>query len=786
MIGLTVAMLTLAGGPDWKTHPQAPSPRAAQEDAAPGQLTIVDKTGRPTILCPLKGTKVDAEITGFGARVTVVQTFTNPTKSPIEAVYTFPLPADAGVDRMRMQVGSRIIEGEIKKREEARQIYEAAKNAGQVASLLDQERPNIFTQSVANVMPGAQIRVEVSYVQLLKYEEGQFEFSYPMVVGPRFMPATTPDPGKIAPAYVPKGTRSGATIDLNVRVNAGAPIQTISSVLHEVSQRIGPNACTVTLAKKDEIPNKDFILRYGVATDTIQDALLTHWDPKRGGTFTLVLMPPKVVKPEAVKPKEVIFVVDQSGSQNGFPIEKSRELTLKLLKRLNPDDTFNVMGFSNTVNPLWPEPRQASDAAVQEAEAFVKGLNANGGTQLLTAVQAALGVPEDRSRLRLVVFNTDGFVGNDFEILDEIQKKIGFARMFTFGIGNGVNRFLIDAMSAEGKGDSEIVTLAEAADPAVERFIRRTQNPILTGITVDVDGVTVSDMLPKAIPDVFSEKPVVIKGRYTRPGSGTLTIRGTLGQEEWSKQIDLILSDQATSGSAIATLWARSKVDELMRSNWREAAKLTPEGRKVNEDKIVAVALDYGLMTQYTSFVAVEKKVVNVGGKQRTVAVPVDMTDGVNFQEDGNLRFRSAGRAPGAPGGGRGGSIGGLGGGGGGFGGGSGAPPATAGKATNLGVAAGEKKDGETGANRPLTADEKRKLLYESKVSSKLRDSKLATVEVQVKLTDTSKKALDRLKALGLKIDVTDAGLKIVFGTISQKKLIDLAQEDFVRSVLPI
>ena len=407
----------------------------------------------------------------------------------------------------------------------------------------------------------------------------------------------------------------------------------------------------------------------------------------------------------------------------------------------------------------------------------------------MTAVQAALGVPEDRSRLRIVVFNTDGFVGNDFEILDEIQKKIGFARMFTFGIGNGVNRFLIDAMSAEGKGDSEIVTLAEAADPAVERFIRRTQNPILTGITVDIDGVTVSDMLPKAIPDVFSEKPVVIKGRYTRPGSGTLTIRGTLGQEEWSKQIDLNLSDQATSGSAIATLWARSKVDDLMRSNWREAAKLTPEGRKVNEDKIVAVALDYGLMTQYTSFVAVEKKVVNVGGKQRTVAVPVDMTDGVDMQMDVSGRMTKSRGAPGSPGGAagfnRGGAGGGLGGGG--FGGGSGAPPVmTAGKPTNLGVASGEKKDGESLAFRKLSASEQRQANYEQKVAQKLRDSKLTTVEVQVKLTDVSKKVLDRLKALGLKVDVTDAGLKIVFGTITQKKLVELAQDGAVKSVLPI
>lgn len=773
MITLAAAVLAFWGSPALSPTPvQARSP---EENAAPGQLTIVDKNGRPTLLCPLKGTKVDAEIDGFGARVTIVQTFTNPSKTPIEAIYTFPLPADAAVDRMRMQVGQRIVEGEIKKREEARAIYDAAKAAGQVASLLDQERPNIFTQSVANIMPGAKVRVEISYVQLLKFEEGQFEFSYPMVVGPRFLPDSTPDPGKVTPPYVPKGTRSGATIEMNVRLQAGAPIRSLQSVLHEV-KRVdqGPTVCTVSLAKKDEIPNKDFILRYGVSTDSIQDVLLTHWDPKRGGTFTLVLMPPKDPRPEQVAPKEVIFVVDQSGSQNGFPIEKSRELTLKLIDKLNPGDTFNVLGFANRVNPLWPEPRPFTPQNRQEAEAFVKGLQANGGTQLLHAVQGALGIPEDRQRMRIVVFNTDGFVGNDFEILDAIQKHRGFARMFTFGIGNGVNRFLIDAMSAEGKGDSEIVTLAEAADPAVERFIRRTRNPILTGVNVEFEGVVVDDVLPGAIPDVFSEKPVIIKGRYTKPGRGTVLLSGKLGTEQWSKQIELTLPEQGNSGSAIATLWARAKVDDLMRQNWRAVAERRPDWNP--EKEIVSIALDYGLMTQYTSFVAVEKKIVNVGGKQRTVAVPVDMTDGENLPErDANLRFRAAAPMP-TSGGLGGGAIGGGGGGAAGRGGAAG-PPATLG--AKVGSRRDEEKSGEAG--RPaMTPAEKRKSNYESKVDRVLRDSKAAKVEVQVWLKDMDAKTLKKLKDLGLKIEDEDKGLKIVFGTCEVKKLIELAQVEGV------
>lgn len=762
MIGIPLVvgatLLTLA------TFNPANGDRAAaapEENAAPGQLTIVDRQGKPGLLCPLQGTKVEADIEGFGARVTVVQTFTNPSREPIEAVYTFPLPADAAVDRMRMKVGTRIIEGEIKRREEARAIYDDAKRQGQVASLLDQERPNIFTQHVANIMPGAKVEIEISYVQVLKFEEGQFEFSYPMVVGPRFMPESTPDPDKVAPPYVPKGTRSGATIDLTVRVNAGAPIRQIGSVLHQIqTARPSPEACTVTLAKKDEIPNKDFILRYSVSTDSIQDVVLTHWDAKDKGTFTLILMPPKDPNPEQVAPKEVVFVMDQSGSQNGFPIEKSRELTLKLIARLNPGDTFNVLGFANQVNPLWPAPRPATPENVQEATAFVGGLKADGGTQLLAAVQASLNIPPDPERLRLVVFNTDGFVGNDFEILGEIRKHRGFSRMFTFGIGNGINRFLIDGMSLEGKGDSEIVTLAESADGAVERFIRRTRNPILTDISVSFEGVEVLDVLPSVVPDVFSEKPVIIKGRYTKPGRGAIVVSGKLGKDRWSKSIEIELGEKGNAGPALATLWARSKVDELMAANWERLRERLPDWNP--ETEVVPLALKYNIMTQWTSFVAVEKKVVNVGGKSRTVAVPVDMTDGVDLagRETMNMRPQLAAPAPGSA------RLGRAGGG-------------------SLGKVVAGDSAGEAGS-RPATTADKRKFAYEAKIDKALRESKAATVEVQVWLTKVDAPTLERLKKLGLKIEATDEGLRIVFGSCAHKVLIELAQFDAVRRIAPL
>ncbi len=767
-----------------------------QDDAAPGQLTIIGKGGKVGGLCPLQGTKVNAEVTGFGAKVIVVQTFTNPTSQAIEAVYTFPLPNDAAVNRMRMKVGSRVIEGEIKKREEARAIYDEARARGQVASLLDQERPNIFTQSVANIVPGAKVQIEITYVQLLKYEEGQFEFNFPMVVGPRFL-GNAPDPGKISHPITPKGTRSGANIELTVDVNAGAPIQEARSVLHEARVQSEDNTWTlhganaqpiqaedgrirVSLLKADEIPNRDFILRYRCATNTVQSAFLAHSDAKKGGFFTLILMPPKAPTAEQIAPKEMIFVMDQSGSQSGFPIQKSKELTLKLIKTLRPDDTFNVIGFNNTIRSLWPEPQPNLEKNISAAESFIKDMDANGGTQLREGVIAALEDQRDSRRLRIVVFNTDGFVGDEKMILDTIQKQRDRARMFTFGIGNGVNRYLIDAMSEEGKGDAEYVTLAEAADGAVERFIKRTRTPILTDIRARFEGSQVEQVLPAAIPDVFSEKPVVIYGRYRTPGHTRLVLSGTLGRSPWSQTIDIDLPARADA-PAIATLWARRKVDDLTRRNYLGDAYDVP--RSSQKDDITNLALEFGIMTEYTSFVAVEQRVVNVGGKQRTVQVTVEMADGVSYEgtvgdATGNVlrKSRSVGYQiqPSTP------TLGRTGGGGAGLGG--------------SGYFRGAKFESMNGAvlqqlelsdkdfsqlsppDRKTALAQRREARYHNRVSAKLRAA-TGKVEVQVRLKSLDPALIQKLKALGLKVDQKDTGLKILFGSCNSKALIELAQQ---------
>lgn len=603
----------------------------------PGGLQIIGSDGRPGVACPLKGTKVGGKVEGFGARVIVVQTFSNPSDKPIEAVYTFPLPQDSSVDGMRMIIGRRVIDGVIKKREEARATYEQAKKEGKSTALLDQERPNIFTQSVANIPAHADIQVAITYVQLLKFENGEFEFVFPMVVGHRYAGATTPDPEKVVPNIVPEGTRTGSNIQLNLDIDAGAPITEMHSVLHQINvQNVGASMAKVQLAKADEIPNRDFILRYSIASDSVVGSLLTHADSKKGGFFTLIMMPPKTARADQVAPKEAILVIDQSGSQRGFPIEKSKVLTDKVIQALNPDDTFNIVSFSNDFHTLWDKPRPNTEANRQEATQYVDGLQANGGTELEKAVVAALSPPADPARPRVVVFNTDGFIGGEAKALEEIQRHRGNARMFTMGIGNSVNRYLIEAMSVEGRGDYEVVTLNADADAAVGRLVERTDSPVLTDIQVNFEGVSAHDVLPRYIPDVFSEKPVIIKGRYDKPGKGYVIVSGNLGGKPWRARYPVTFPSTGNSGSAIGSLWAREKVNDLelqerLETVWGRKERTSSNDTKFWENSITNLALEFSIMTKYTSFVAVDHKVVKPGGNQETIKVPVEMADGVSY-----------------------------------------------------------------------------------------------------------------------------------------------------------
>ncbi|MGH9651461.1 MAG: VIT domain-containing protein, partial [Terriglobales bacterium] len=356
----------------------------------------------------LKHTDVQAEISGFLARVTVTQEFVNPSADKIEAVYVFPLPQNAAVDDMTLKVNQRTIRGLIKKREEAQKIYEAARRAGHTTALLDQERPNIFTQSVANIAPGATVKVVISYVEVLKYEAGAYEFVYPMVVGPRYIPgqatgkqgggwspdtAQVPDASRITPPVAPKGTRAGHDISIEVSLDAGVPIEEFRSTSHEIDwDRTSVHSARLNLRHERVIPNKDFILRYDVSGGRIEDAVLVHKasaarpkDLRSGGFFTLILQPPDRIPESEITPKEIVFVLDTSGSMSGFPIEKAKEAMKLALDGLHADDTFNLITFAGDTQILFPEPVPATPKNLALAQEFLAGRSGGGGTEMMKA-----------------------------------------------------------------------------------------------------------------------------------------------------------------------------------------------------------------------------------------------------------------------------------------------------------------------------------------------------------------------------------------------------------------
>lgn len=597
---------------------------AAFGQTTEGSLYAVDKTGTELGACPLKTTAVRADISGFISRVRVRQEFENTFTEPIEAIYVFPLSQNGAVDGMTMTVGTRVIRGKIMRREEARQTYETAKSEGKTASLLDQERPNIFTQSVANIMPGERVIVEIAYVETLKYEDGAYEFVFPMVVAPRYIPGSVTDAAKISPPIA--ATRAGHDISIEVNLNAGVPVEEIRSSSHAIDQvNFSPNTSKVTLRGEKTIPNKDFILRYDVTGKRIEDAVLVHRDPRRG-FFTLILQPPDKIATEDRTPKEIVFVLDTSGSMGGFPIEKAKEAMKLSLDGLYPNDTFNLITFAGDTDILFNKPVPATRANLERAQAFLDGREGSGGTEMMKAIKAALAPSGAQDHLRIVCFMTDGHVGNDNEIIAEVQKHPN-ARVFSFGIGSSVNRHLLDKIALEGKGEAEYVGLNDDGSKAAKKFYERVRTPLLTDLSIDWNGMPVADVYPNRLTDLFSAKPVILHGRYNKAVNGTIKLKGKVAGQPYERSIAVNFPETENANDALSTLWARTRIDEL------SSARLKTQDAKAGSEMdalITSLGLDFGLLTNFTSFVAVEDRVVNQNGNPVTVEVPVEFPEGMD------------------------------------------------------------------------------------------------------------------------------------------------------------
>ncbi|WP_392531872.1 VIT domain-containing protein [Nostoc sp. C117] len=601
-----------------------------------GGLYVQSPEGEQLVF-PLKHTEVIAKIAGNLSRVEVIQSFENPFTQPLEAVYIFPLPDEAAVDDMEIKIGDRTIKGNIKKREEAQQIYEKAKQEGRTAGLLEQERDNIFTQSLANIKPGEQIDVTIRYTESLKFEAGNYEFVFPMVVGPRYIPGTpidgsgdtdrVPDASRITPPVVPEGMRSRHDIHVTVEIDAGLPISQVRSPSHQLTIEHSGQIVRIQLAGEDTIPNKDLILRYQVSGEETQSTLLTQADD-RGGHFAIYLIPALEYSTDEIVAKDVVFLVDTSGSQSGDPLKKCQELMRRFINGLNPNDTFTILDFSDKVRQLSKKPLPNTAENRAKAIAYINNLRADSSTEMLSGIRAAINFPTPAGRLRSVVLLTDGYIGNENEILAEVQQHLQPGnRLYSFGAGSSVNRFLLNRIAEIGRGISRIIRHDEPTEEVAEKFYRQINNPVLTNIEISWQGDTESPVIYPAIaPDLFCEQPLVLFGRKQDRVSGNLQISGiAAGGKHYEKTFHLIFEEPGNI--AVAQLWGRACIKDLMN-------QMVSFETKAGVEAVTETALTYQLLSQYTAFVAVSDDVrVEPGSEYRSMQVPVEMPEAVSYEE---------------------------------------------------------------------------------------------------------------------------------------------------------
>lgn len=615
--------------------------------ALPAQVTDLGEgsmqiTGSGRIL-PLKHTEVKAGISGFVAEVQVTQVFGNPADKPIEAVYVFPLPENAAVNDMTLTVADRTIKGQIKKRAEARQAYEEAKAQGRTAALLDQERPNIFTQSVSNIPPGGEIRVTLKYIQTLAYDHNVYKFSFPMTVGPRYIPgepagrkgagwaqdtAEVPDASLITPPVTRPGQRSGRDISLEVSLNAGIAVKNIRSASHEITlTALRETGAVVGLDPDDRIPNKDFLLTYEPAGKAVDAAVLAH---KNGnyGYLTLMLQPRADFPLSEVTPKELVFALDVSGSMEGFPVETAKETALRCLEGMNPGDTFQIFSFASGNKLHFPKPLENTMANRALGRQVINSLDGGGGTEMLDALRQVLEAPRDPERLRIVLFMTDGYIGNETQILAFIKDHLNNSRIFPLGVGSSPNRYLLEEMAVMGKGTVQYVRQDEKPaklEKVIEKFYDRISKPVLTDLAMDWNGLEVLDQTPSAIPDLFAGQPVYVHARYLKSGSAEVKLKGRLRGRAWEMPVKVTLPEGESANAAMGPLWARARITQLSRFLYG--------GTNHNAvEKITMLGLEHSLVTEYTSFVAVDQSTAAAGQKPLLVNVESELPEGTRYE----------------------------------------------------------------------------------------------------------------------------------------------------------
>ena len=612
---------------------QAESPYFFVQGAQPGVEAL-----------PLKSTDVRVDISGVIADVVVTQRYKNEGTVPIEAKYLFPGSTRAAVNGLNVRIADRLITAQIREKQQARIEYDQARKEGKTAALLDQHRPNVFQMNVANILPGDDVLVELRYNELLVPTDGRYQFVYPTVVGPRYAGTASNAPSETTSGSTPahaqafpaqpvlrEGEVSPSAFNLKVNLASPIGIQDIRSPSHAIDTAMDAGSA----AKRASVQlagaasrvsnNRDFILDYRLAGNAIQSGVLLHRGEKEN-FFLAMVQPPQAVPQAAITPRDYVFVVDISGSMHGFPLDTAKALMRQLLGNLRASDTFNVLLFSGSNRMLAPHSVPATPANVNAAIRTIEQMGGGGSTELLPALRRVYAEPKAPELARTVVVVTDGYVTVESEAFALVRQHLGQANVFAFGIGSSVNRHLMEGLARAGMGEPFIVTRPDEAKAQAERFRKLIESPVLTSVKARFEGIDVYDVEPQQLPDVLAERPVIVFGKW-REHAGTtppnLIVEGRAAHGPYTQTLPIDVAANGPGTGALRLLWARHRIAALS-----DEEALT--GGDAQKAAITKLGLDYSLLTQYTSFIAVDQVVRNPGGQGATANQPSPLPEGVS------------------------------------------------------------------------------------------------------------------------------------------------------------
>jgi len=590
-------------------------------DVTSGALMMRARDGDQVVEAVRLGTDIDMAVSGLTVRTRVTQAFRNNTGRWVEAVYVYPLPDDGGVDTLKMVVGRKVIVGEIRKKAEAQAIYDAAKAQGQKAALVEQGRPNMFTNTVANVGPGETVLVQIEYQAPVAVSGGSYSLRVPLVVAPRYAsPGAAPAPDAAAPRV--QGRINPVSITVHLR--AGFPLANVASATHALDVRDERGGKRITLADGEVPADRDFVLTWRPAPLAAPAVGLFH-EKVAGGDYILAqVTPPISMRTTPPAPRDIVFVIDNSGSMGGESMRQAKASLAYGLAHLKPGDRFNVVRFDDSLTVLFPSVVAAEAANVAKAQRFVAGLEANGGTEMIPAMAAALkdDPAAGAGRLRQVVFLTDGEIGDEQGLFDTLTAQRGRSRVFMVGIGSAPNTYLMNRAAELGRGTFTHIGSVDAVEEAMRRLFDKLENPVATNLTARFEGAD-ADVAPAVLPDLYRGEPVTLAARVGAL-RGVLVIGGVIDGQPWETRIPL---NDAEAGAGVSKLWARRKITDAEVA--RSLSQITEEEA---DARVLKLGLEHRLVTSQTSLVAVDKTPSRPAGAPLERAdLPLNLPAGWDF-----------------------------------------------------------------------------------------------------------------------------------------------------------